>query len=711
MEFRGSHYAYRGSDESVYGQNLTMDQTGHHRQPSYLAAIDIARPTDTVEPIQDFIPFCSSGVSKGTGDQNVDRIENCGRSAEHYGQITSCREKFPSSDAGNRSVTETHSRYGNVKGHIGGFKGVGDFGKVSQMHGQLAVEHLNKELHLNYFNSMKAGNMGHRPRHDVMSVPSQNAKNIPRAVVAPITRCSMNYNHSESDRFLSLPKTVKLVGSRSDTNRNEAVHSSKYPELFSFESDNARKVTDLHSKVWSDMNHPDHAKPQQRNQVRQAELSSYDGSDNAFDYIHPQKVEQVLSLQRSRKMSSSCGRKNSISDVTGQISVSAVAAVMPVCSINARKLPARSCHETVDRLSDVSLAVPCYTTHEVDRISTSSSSSTKRSSVDSHCDSGYSGSRHSDSLKSSCSQSPELCASSSAFQQPSGTRKHFIREQNPAAGLTIARSVSYQGDSVRHPNYAESVGPPFSWEEGNSNAHSCERNQTVNISNMMSKTNDKHRAIANEMKSKQSYHNKHEDMKYLQMLNRQIKLYREKDGETVKNYCHPVVENIPDVQTRRDRVFSSCGSIEKCLPGSNLVATNSKVKVPGSTDFSDHILHYKEVGDGMDHLISRKKTLKLNQIGRGVGDKIQYNPGTLKLKNLSVRNDRQASGHSSSGKTVNNLEVWSENSSTCGSCDDESSLSLNNRKATIGNPCSFTWENSAEDIISAWTSMKEGKKR
>lgn len=461
MEFRGSHFAYRGSDESVYGQNLTMDQTGHRRHPSYLAAIDIARPTDTVEPIQEFIPFCSFGVNKGTGDQNVDRIENCSRSTEHYGQITSYHEKFPSSDAGNHSVTETHSRYGNVKGHIGGFKGVGDFGRVSQMHGQLAVERRNNELHLNYFNSMKAGNVGHRPRHDASSVPSQNVKNIPRAVVAPITRCSMNYNHSESDRFLSLPKTVKLVGSKSDTNRNKTVHSSKYPELFSFESDNAKKVTDLHSKVWPEMNHPDHAKPQQRNQARQAELSSYDGGDNAFDYIHPQKVEQVLSLQRSRKMSSSCGRRNSVSDVTRQISVSAVAAVMPdCCSINARKpQAARSCHEMVDRLSDVSLAVPCHATHEVDRISTSSSS-TKRSSVDSHCDSGYSGSRHSDSLKSSCSQSPELCASSSAFQQhlvPSGTRKHFVREQNPAAGLTIARTVSYQGDSVRHPKYAGSL--------------------------------------------------------------------------------------------------------------------------------------------------------------------------------------------------------------------------------------------------------------
>lgn len=461
MEFRGSHYAYRGSEESVYGQNLIMDQAGHHRQPSYLAAIDIARPTEAVEPIQEFSPFCSFGVSKGMGDQIeiVDKVENFSQSAEHYNQITSCHQKFPSSDAENLSMAETRTRYGNVKGRIGGFKAVGDFGKVSPVHSQLAGPRHNNELHLNYFNSMKAGNMVHRPRHDVMT--SQNVKNIPRAVVAPITRCSVNYNYSESDRFLSLPKTVKLVGSKSDKNRNEAVHSSNYSELFSFESDNAKKVTvcnAVHGKVWSDMNHPDHAKPRQGNQVRQAELLPYDGSDNDFDYIHPQKVEQILSLQRSRKMSSSCGRKISISDVTGQISVSTVAAVMPDChSINARKVAAGSCHEMIDRLSNVSL-VPCYTTHEVDRISTSSSS-TKRSSVNSHCDSGYSGSRHSDSLKSSFSQSPELCTSLAFHHHvPSSTREeHFIQEQNPTAGLTTVRSVSYQEDSIRHPKYAGSL--------------------------------------------------------------------------------------------------------------------------------------------------------------------------------------------------------------------------------------------------------------
>lgn len=237
-----------------------------------------------------------------------------------------------------------------------------------------------------------------------------------------------------------------------------------------------------------------------------------------------------------------------------------------------------------------------------------------------------------------------------------------------------------------------SVQPSSGWKETNIS----KRNQKIGAVNLSSNICHKNQ-IVDVTKSKPLNDYRTEDAKYLQMLNKQIELYRARDEENVENYKIPLPETglNPDMQTRRNTEFSSCIGIEKS-PLDAVVSSNFS-KCYGSADFNEYNLHCRAASDRMDYLISQKKSLRLNQIGRGSCDKFHGD-----LRNSQPKECLQTSDHSGLDKTVKLLDVQDVGSGSLSESGDNESPLRPCSKDTVGQPCSFT-----EDIVSTWTMMKD----
>lgn len=458
MERKGDCYVYERPDVTARDSSHA---TGHHRQNSYLAAIGIANPLQAAEPVRDSEPFCCVGARKGTDNLRPDTVKRCGHNEDFYSRSTSCHEinssgcDYSKVDSSSSVLTSGSHAYANSQ--IGGGKGVGEFAKVSHMYGSRNAQHPNV-AHLNYKSNVEFGDMHDHSHQDVNSMWFSNVKDIPRSVIAPMSRYAADFS-SKSNRYLSHPDTTKLVGSKE---RSQEMRSSNSSKLYSFASDagKSRVANDsaCRNTVWLNTNQPCLAESQHRGQERQ---TSYDDAENIdYNYIRPHQVQHVLNLQRPHKTPAPCNKmEGSASVVSKQPGVRADA-YLTEC----RDADGRYC-ETVAGLSDVSL--------ELDQISTSSVST--GSSGASRRDFGYGSGHQTDSVTGSSSQSPDVpsrgYASAQSFHRISPRE---LKDPSNIQGCkqridhAILRSVSRQCDSNDLPKYTEMIGPvqPSSgWKE------------------------------------------------------------------------------------------------------------------------------------------------------------------------------------------------------------------------------------------------------
>lgn len=554
----------------------------------------------------------------------------------------------------------------------------------------------------------------HHYRHSEM-VPVQKGKQIPRAVIAPMSQTEDMERPYPTDRFSSLPKMQRsthtgqrnpqedcfdlelstsksygamvpatdqcATGSFTNTARSSVYQQSVgsglgaskvYSKPLFTTSEHSGMVSEYFDRLhpaccsaWSD-------------DVEKSK--TFNDADNGLSYIQPQTVESVLSYQNmARKSVGSRSQKAGV--MTGKS--------VPVGALNDanRKLVQMemtpnswSSNQTVSL--PFSSEMPLERKCGGDNRSASSTSTT----CSSQFDSGYSSDRcHSFSL-TSISQSPELSNlgfASNPFNS------------HPAPDISLGHNSS--GDA------------------------SC---QAINCQSQhgSSAVNAPKPGVENTM----------EQMKYLDMLQKQIKLYRVKDeasrrlentaaqGISMRNNGLLNTACIPDTRSDRNIIQSSCFNLERASQDSEFKSTVAKPcsakTISGSTDFSKCSLNPLEMGGSVDNLISKKKAREWKRVDLGTVESNRDGQEASFIRPRSVICRNSADEHPG----FNDFQRMQMNEAKTNICFGEviAERVTNPQQLDYGTKSEADVDltnccrpvNSAEDIVNAWTQLKNERK-